>query len=194
MGLNEQLEDCGFKKGYFYDCEEQVNDIIELTKNAKNILEIGFRHGCTTEIILANNPDAKVLSFDLGLFDSLETSKEFIDMVYSDRHTLILGDSINTLPHYCGSENTIFDVIFINGSRDNQIILQDIENCQYVANKDTIVVVNDTVYIAGWQRPWTRGATVAWDQCLVFKKIINSCTKQYCLGRGMSWGQLNVKF
>jgi hypothetical protein len=63
-----------------------------------------------------------------------------------------------------------------------------------VANKNTVVVINDTVYISGWQRPWTRGPTVAWDQCLVYKKIINSYTKQYCLGRGMSWGNLNVKF
>ena len=67
-----------------------------------NILEIGFNAGHSAELWLSVKPNIKVTSFDIGTHSYLTLGKDFIDRKFPGRHTLILGDSRETLPkvHY----------------------------------------------------------------------------------------------
>jgi hypothetical protein len=40
-----------------------------------------------------------------------------------------------------------------------------------------------------WEEGWTVGPTKAWLKCLQEDKIIDLERKDYCFGRGMSWGK-----
>ena len=196
MSLTEYLQNKGivkFREGNVQDCSDQVNDLIDLTRNAKNLLEIGFQAGHSAEVFLKNNKDITVVSFDLGEYDCVKIAKDYFDIVYKGRHRLILGDSIVTVPYFYDNNDEKFDIIFIDGNHKSDVAIQDLENCSHLAHKNTIIIMDDIVHIPGWQRPWTRGPTVAWDQHMAYKKIINTVNKQYYAGKGMAWGKFNLK-
>jgi hypothetical protein len=61
-----------------------------------------------------------------------------------------------------------------------------------LANKDTLVIIDDTVYTRGWEAEWTLGPTRAWIDRLCNGSIIGFGRSEYCPGRGMSWGRFNL--
>ena len=134
-------------------CQPQVNDLTNLinNKNIKNAMEIGFNAGHSAEIFLQNNKDLILTSFDLGIHNYVNTAKEYIDITYPNRHTLILGDSTKTIPIYLeNNKDTKFDIIFIDGGHEYEIAKADMENCFHLAHKDTIIVLDDTIFTRGW--------------------------------------------
>jgi hypothetical protein len=46
-----------------------------------------------------------------------------------------------------------------NGRRYNynNIVCAFIENCFHLSHKDTIVILDDTMFIDGWEKEWTMG-------------------------------------
>ena len=107
-------------------------------------MEIGFGAGHSAELFLSSNKNVKLLSFDLGEYDYLKLGKKFIDKKYPNRHTLILGDSLETVPNYIKkNSNTKFDVIFVDGGHIKNICFNDMKNCMNLAHKDTIVILDD---------------------------------------------------
>ena len=77
--------------------------------------------------------------------------KDFIDNKYPNRHELILGNSIKTLPEYIKNYKK-FDLIFMM-EHDYDVCKSDLINCKELAHKDTIVVLDDTRNsgsICGW--------------------------------------------
>jgi predicted O-methyltransferase YrrM len=114
-------------------------------------MEIGFNAGHSAEIFLQNNKDLILTSFDLGIHNYVNTAKEYIDITYPNRHTLILGDSTKTIPIYLeNNKDTKFDIIFIDGGHEYEIAKADMENCFHLAHKDTIIVLDDTIFTRGW--------------------------------------------
>lgn len=169
----------------------QVNDLIKLT-TAKDIkvMEIGFNAGHSAEVFLKNNPTLTLTSFDLGHHTYVNMGKSYIDAYFPNRHNLILGDSTITVPKFIGENNGAkFDVIFIDGGHDYHIAKQDMQNCFYLSHKDTIVIMDDTIYTNGWQQEWTIGPTIVWNEYLNENKIIELNRVDYQNGRGMSWGK-----
>ena len=67
--------------------------------------------------------------------------------------------------------------------------MADLENCFYLAHKDTIVIIDDTIFTKDWERVWTTGPTRAWVEQLQQNKIVEINRKDYLPGRGMSWGK-----
>jgi len=129
-------------------------------------------------------------SFDLGEHNYVITAKEYIDATYPNRHTLVLGDSRRTIPIYLENNKHIkFDIIFIDGGHDYQIAKTDLENCFHFAHKDTIVIMDDTIFTYGWEETYTIGPTRTWKENLEENKIIELSRKDYCKGRGMCWGK-----
>lgn len=193
MSLTSFLNSRGFHwfEGYSQQVPQQVEDLIMLTNKPNiNVMEIGFNAGHSAEAFLQNNKDLILTSFDLGIHDYITTAKEYIDTTYPNRHTLILGDSRNTIPIYLENNKDIkFDVIFIDGGHEYEIATADMGNCCNFAHNDTIVILDDTIFTPGMEAGWTLGPTKTWLEQLEKNKIIELNRREYTSGRGMSWGK-----
>lgn len=178
-------------EGHTQLCPQKVIDLINLTnKPYINIMEIGFNAGHSAEIFLQNNKNLTLTSFDLGGHTYVSTAKEYIDSTYPNRHTLILGDSRETIPYYLKNNKDVkFDFIFIDGGHEYEIAKTDMENCFHLAHKDTIVALDDTMFTKKWEQHYTVGPTKVWTEYLQENKIIELDKKDYSNGLGMSWGK-----
>jgi len=193
MSITDFLNSRGFHhfEGYSQQVPRQVEDLILLTNKPNlHVMEIGFNAGHSAEVFLKNNNDLTLTSFDLGRHDYVATAKEYIDSTYPNRHTLILGDSRITVPIYSqNNKDAKFDIIFIDGGHEYEIVKADMENCFHFAHNDTIVVLDDTTFTIGWGNIHTFGPTLTWTEYLQQNKIVELNRTDYCVGRGMSWGK-----
>jgi predicted O-methyltransferase YrrM len=193
MSIAEYINSRGIHlhEGYSQQVPGQVADLIRLTsKPGIHVMEIGFNAGHSAELFLQNNSELTLISFDLGAHSYVLPTKGVIDRLFPSRHTLILGDSTVTVPNYISQNSEkVFDVIFIDGGHDYHIANADLENCRKLANKDTIVILDDTMYTNGWKQHYTIGPTKAWTEHIRDNKIIEIDHIDYCNGKGMSWGK-----
>lgn len=180
-------------EGNCQDSLDKVAKLIELSESEYiNIMEIGFGAGHSAEVFLKNNSTCMLTSFELGNNDYVMTSKEHIDNTYPERHTLILGNSNKTIPEFIEkNKNVMFDVIFVDGAHDYNTVLIDILNCYNLAHKNTIIILDDTMFTSGWEEGWTIGPSKAWKELLEISKVINPVSLDYCKGHGMSYGNYN---
>jgi predicted O-methyltransferase YrrM len=155
---------CNITEGHSQQCIKQIVLLKKIVKhNIKNVLEIGFNAGHSAEIFLGNNKNINLTSFDLGYHDYTLTGKRYIDEAFPNRHTLILGDSLVEVPKY--SENTKFDLIFIDGGHAYYVAYGDILNCKKFAHQDTIVIMDDT-YFPITNINHTHDPTLAWTDAI----------------------------
>jgi hypothetical protein len=157
------------------DIVKRVHDLIQITRGAKRIMEIGFNAGHSAELFLKYT-SAHVTSFDLGDHPYVTHAKEYIDAYYPGRHSLILGDSTVMVPKCIGK----YDVIFIDGGHDYEVARADLQNAKKLARKNTM-------YTPEWVHPYTVGPTQAW---LESDRI--EMGRDYENGKGMSWGKYNL--
>lgn len=138
---------------------------IALREHSLQVAEIGFNTGHSTSAFLAANPDVHVTSFDIGEHEYIAQAKERIDMQYPARHTLVLGDSRETVPEYAGES---FDLLFIDGGHSYTTALSDISNGQRITREGATVIVDDLV-------PYRRsgiGPSKAWARALTSGIIV----------------------
>lgn len=193
MSLTSFLNSRGFYEfeGYSQQVQQQVEDLKKLTNKPNiNVMEIGFNAGHSADVFLKNNNTLTLTSFDLGGHAYVPVGKEFIDAAYPNRHTLICGDSTITIPEYINNnKDKKFDVIFIDGGHEYDIAKADMENCFHLAHKDTIVVLDDTMFKTEWVQAYTIGPTRTWVEHIQQNKIVELKRIDYQIGRGMSWGK-----
>ena len=183
-------------EGNIGDNNQQGNDIISILKtiNPKNILEIGFNAGHSSEIFLKYS-NAYVHSVDIGdhFHEYLKYGKLFINHKYPNRHTLIFGDSTTTIPDFSNNKNINnikFDIIFIDGGHEYEIAYKDLINCRDLAHEKTIVIMDDIISSDEYFN-YTVGPKKAWNQLIsdnLLKEIKHS---DYGPGRGQSVGIYN---
>ena len=194
MSLNQYLKErnCNITEGYSRLCYKEtiLLQILASDSKVKNILEIGFNAGHSADTFLTYNSSCNLLSFDIGEHSYVKVAKEYIDKTYPDRHTLILGDSTKTIPKY--ETDIKFDLIFIDGGHSYEVARADLMNCKRFAHKDTIVIMDDTMYRKEWEAEYTKGPTRVWLEGIKNGTIIEIDHRDFEPGKGMSWGKYIV--
>jgi predicted O-methyltransferase YrrM len=161
----------------------------------KEIMEIGFNAGHSAETFLSSNSHANLTSFDLGEVNAMKYGKEYIDATYPGRHSLIVGDSTVTVPQYkANNPNKKFDIIFIDGGHAYNIAKSDFLYSSALAHSDTIVIVDDVVYVPNWKTGYTLGPTRAWSEAIQYGEIHELGRLAYKPGFGLVWGKFRKSF
>jgi predicted O-methyltransferase YrrM len=178
-----------------YVTERQQARIPELLKeyapHAKRIMEIGFNAGHSADLFLRTNPDAQVVSFDIGMHNYVRQGKDYIDAKYPGRHTLVLGDSTQSVPEYKTDEP--FDVIFIDGGHSYDVASADVANCKRLAHANTLVIMDDTIrQRLEWVRHFNVGPNKAWLDAIEAQEVEDLGFVDLTKGRGMSWGRYRL--
>jgi predicted O-methyltransferase YrrM len=123
--------------------QEQVNHLtaflMEYTQ-IKSVADIRFNTGIASAIILNSRPDIHVHSFDNLSQDYVIKQKKNIDSLFSNRHTLILGDTIRTKEV---DKDEMFDFIFIDGNTKIQITAFEIINAYKLLKKGYVMCIDD---------------------------------------------------
>lgn len=141
----------------------------------KKFLEIGFNTGYSAAFFLENGAD-KVVSFDICRYGYEEKAHEIIEKNHPGKHTLINGDSLETVPEYPDEK---FDFIFVDGFHWGKWPEGDIRNCLRFAHKDTILCVDnmsfkvssEILYKYNWPENKYYNVTDAWNK-LVLEDVI----------------------
>ncbi len=188
MALDLYLKNnnCNIIEGYTRGCYKETIVLQLLSFNKQNILEIGFNAGHSADLFLSNNSNGNVLSFDIGEHDYTQIGKKYIDITYPNRHTLIIGDSTQSIPKY--NSDIKYDLIFIDGGHSYQVAKADLINCKRFAHKDTIVIMDDTMYNKLWEKEYNTGPTQAWKEGIKNNIITEISHIDFEPGRGISWG------
>lgn len=162
--------------------------------DARLIAEIGFNVGFSSYAFLSAHPQTQVISFDLTEHAWTKAAKELIDEQFPGRHTLIFGDSRNTVPDFkARNPGLSFDLAFIDGGHDYEVAKVDISNMRPLCGEETVVVMDDLVP----SRPWGVGPTRAWNEAIqegvirqdeLFKSGIGM-KRSWALGRYVFDGQ-----
>lgn len=148
-------------------------------RHVRSVAEIGFNAGHSSLIFLDTRPQISVMSFDLMSHRYAACAKEFVDRQFPRRHTIVEGNSLQTVPRFAKEHPEVtFDLIFLDGGHSYETALHDILNMKQLSHKETILIVDD-LGIATVKRAWeqcvrqgviTRGATYrskhkAWCVC-----------------------------
>jgi len=167
---------------------EKLEEIMDKV-NPKNILEIGFGFGKSAAFFLLNS-NAKLFSFDIFDQDYHKIAKKYIDDSFPNRHILVQGNTSNTLDEFIDSYNIKFDIIFIDGGRDD-FPYADLSKCALLSDSSTIVVLNNVIRKGESYAFWNQGFNSAWDRMLEKKYITEIEQFDYFWGRGMATGFYN---
>jgi predicted O-methyltransferase YrrM len=155
-------------------------DYLIANPKIKNILEIGFNTGVSSAYFLSARDDIRVISVDIGIHRYVHECKKLIDTHFPGRHTLYIGDSIKIIPQFNTLEPGMkLDLIFIDGDHGEPVPLIDARNCLALADKETVLVMDDTNLINGWN-----GVLQAMCTLIQTKEI--DCSRVRCehFGRG----------
>lgn len=157
--------------------------------NISTVMEIGFNAGHSADLFLKHPKNVKLWSFDIGQHSYVESGKTYIDNTYPGRHTLILGNSLTTVPKFIKSNNMKFDLIFIDGGHEYNVSKNDLLNCKNLAHNNTIVIMDDTVIRKEWIQNWNIGPIRAWEEAKTARMVEEISNEEYSSGRGQCWGK-----
>ncbi|HEX2818678.1 MAG TPA: class I SAM-dependent methyltransferase [Streptosporangiaceae bacterium] len=125
------------------------------------IIEVGFNAGHSSCAFLAAREDVTVVSFDLGLHGYVTRAKQYIDKAFPGRHTLVIGDSRETLPRYRADHPAaVFDLAFVDGGHDYDVARADLVTILPMIRPSGLIVMDDVM-------PWKtfgRGPDRAWSE------------------------------
>jgi hypothetical protein len=141
------------------------------------------------------NPNVNVTSFDLGRVNAMNYGKQYMDIRFPGRHTLIEGNSTKTVCDFKkNNPNKRFDLIFIDGGHTYDVAKIDIIQSSGLAHKNTIIIVDDIVNVPGWSAGWTIQPTKIWEEGKKFGEIQELGKIVDRPGIGLAWGKYLKSF
>ncbi len=150
-----------------FDELHYLQNLVRKSKG-KKVLEIGFNAGFSSYAMLEADPAAEVVSFDLGSHPYTKIAKKFVDRNFPGRHTLICGDSTETVPRFAEKHPDVqFGVAFVDGGHEYETAKNDLLNIRPLCTKETFVVIDD---LAPWLK-WGEGPTRVWQEAIDAKII-----------------------
>jgi predicted O-methyltransferase YrrM len=175
--------------------EADITQLREQTKqHIEHELEIGFNAGHSADTMLRANKNLSLVSFDLGCHGYVQPAADYIQFLHPGRHELILGDSTQTLPLYIeANPDKKFDLLFIDGGHDYEVAKADMENCLKLAHSDSIIVMDDTIYVAAWEKDYSKGPTKVWKEFCAAGTIKDDVRITLDSYNGISYGQPAAK-
>jgi len=171
--------------------EPQIEFLQELLKGHGEILRIGetgFNLGISAATFLGARPDIMVVSFDWLRYPNTECyppplmAKRIIDGTFPGQHTLIVGDSQETLPAFRNLiASNFFDMLFIDGGHIWPVPYNDIINLFPLLKVGGLIVVDDYCEDYG-----SLGVMRAWDT-FAEKKLVRIDGTQPYQYRNRAW-------
>lgn len=157
-----------------------------------SILEIGFNAGHSASIFLENT-DRNVVSFDICInhwgdgrhTDCIERAKKYIDLTYPERHSLIVGDSKDTVPKFALDNDDDVVAIFVDGDHSYEMASTDLNNAINIVNRGTMVIMDDVTTIP---EKCACGPTKAWGEAVGAGIILEIERCEFEYNRGLAWG------
>jgi len=108
------------------------------------ILETGFHKGLSSALFLDQRPEIRVVSFDIFWFDYTRKAKLFLDKHYPDRHLLLAGNSVTSLPTFFKFHpEFVPDFVFIDGGHERPVPYMDIYQVLSNIKENTWVMIDD---------------------------------------------------
>jgi mannosyltransferase OCH1-like enzyme len=181
-------------EGYTFQNHELFDFIIEFCNghDFHNILEIGFLHG-TSSLLFLMNTSANVTSIDINP----SSNADFLSKKYN-KFTFIQGDSNNITTDLIN--NNYFDLIFIDGSHDYNVIKKDLYNAIQMLHIDGYIIINDVVS-DDMKMCWNTGPNKIYEELLNGTNtenipiiIKNITAKTFCKGRGLVIFQITRQY
>lgn len=131
-----------YLQSYCYDFQyrktQNLKKIIQENLDKINIMEICYHNDHFVEIVLNENKQANITSFD-----SVDNNIHYTQIHNSERYDVIMGNTKYTLLKFIEKHPLkTFDIIFINRFyKDYNDVVEDINNAFLLANKDTIIMI-----------------------------------------------------
>lgn len=96
-----------------FDPNKQIN-LCSLSKNAKNILQIGLRSGHEALIFLISNTSSIIHCFDRCKYSFTKTCAQYLQTHFPGRLILYEGDSLHEIPKFAENEKISIDLVYIS--------------------------------------------------------------------------------
>jgi predicted O-methyltransferase YrrM len=130
----------------------QLMNFLHCHPEIQMIAETGFNVGMSSATMLSVRPEIKIWSFDLCSHPYVPKQKQIIDDLFPSRHTLIIGDSTQTLPNFnVAAKEDIFDFVFVDGGHVAPVPEKDMRNLLKHLKPGGYMCIDDYNHIHGSQ-------------------------------------------